>query len=126
MATLPITAKTVQLKLVYLLLGAGVLFGVGGAIGGVVAAVAMKVIGGKVDAVTTTKPKYTRVELNAAVVGKTTQEVLRLLGRPTSTDGLDPENTRWRYQYVCYDPVTGKADGWTIVRFVNNAAVKCD
>lgn len=126
MATMPLTTKTIQVNVVYLILGAGVLFGIGGAVGGGIAAVAMKVVGRKVDAVATAKPKYTRAELNAAVVGKTTQEVLQLLGTPSSTDGLDPENTRWRYQYVCYDPVTGKADGWTIVRFVNNSAVKCD
>lgn len=126
MATMPLTTKTIQVNVVYLLLGAGVIFGVGGAIGGVVAAVAMKVVGKGASTIAATKPKYSRAELNAAVVGKTTQEVLQILGRPYSTDGLDPQNTRWRYQYVCYDPVTDKTDGTTIVRFINNTAVQCD
>ena len=124
MATPPLTTKTVQLKLVYLLLGAGVLFGVGGAIGGVVAAVAMKVIGGKVDAVTTTKPKYTRIEFNDIVVGKTTEEVLKLVGKPGGTHGTNPEDSTWYYHNICYDPITGRSDQNTIVEFRKNIAVK--
>jgi len=89
MATLPITAKTVQLKLVYLLLGAGVLFGVGGAIGGVVAAVTTwAVMRRPATAVAVSQPtpkprqKYTREELKTLAVGKTEKQVIELLGQP--------------------------------------------
>lgn len=127
MATSPLTTKTVQLKLVYLLLGAGVLFGVGGAIGGVVAAVAMKVIGKGVSTATAApvpKPRYTRLEFNDAVVGKTTDEVLQLMGKPGGTTGTHPENGTWYYHNICYDPITGKSDQNTIVEFHRNIAVK--
>ena len=127
MTTQPISKKTVQLNVVYLILGAGVLFGIGGAVGGGIAAVAMKVVGRKVDAVVNNvqpapKPKYTREELRGVAIGKNEQEIMEMFGKPKTTSGSGGFGT-WYYDRICYDRVTDKADTFTGLKFQNGVVV---
>src|SRR5262249_9580619 len=63
-----------------------------------------------------TKQVYTREAFGTVVVGKTKDEVLKLLGQLESTiGGAGSEN--WRYLHVTTDPATGKADGSTTLWF---------
>ena len=54
------------------------------------------------------KKVYTREELRAAVVGKTTDEVLAILGKPNRTS--DSSVISWTYDEISRDPVSGKID----------------
>lgn len=57
---------------------------------------------------------YTRDEFRQAVLGKTPDEVLKLLGKPDRTDEDGPQ---WIYYDRRRDPLTGKIDELTFVRF---------
>jgi len=64
----------------------------------------------------TTKRIYTRDAFATVFVGKTKDEVLKLLGQPESTEGAaGAEN--WRYLQVTTDPGTGKTDDSTTLWF---------
>ena len=61
-----------------------------------------------------TKQVYTRDAFATLVVGKTKDEVLKILGQPESTnEGAES----WRYLEVTTDPVTGKTDHSTTLWF---------
>ena len=69
-------------------------------------------------AATTTAKVYTRDELRAMLMGKTTGEVIAAIGRPHNT--LDTGNSsRWDYRHISHDPVTGKADPGMVVHFTD-------
>ena len=65
--------------------------------------------------------RYTRAEFEEAVKGKTKAEVIELLGRPASTTG--GEGDTWKYDDVTTDPVSGKVDFATWIRFDNRGQV---
>jgi len=64
----------------------------------------------------TTKQVYTREAFATLVVGKTKDEVRKILGQPESTNG-GAGSESWRYLQVTTDPVTGKADHSTTLWF---------
>jgi outer membrane protein assembly factor BamE (lipoprotein component of BamABCDE complex) len=66
-----------------------------------------------VDTGTTTQI-YTRDALATLVVGKTKDEVVKLLGQPESTN---ERAGSWRYLEVTIDPMTGKTDHSTTLLF---------
>ena len=64
----------------------------------------------------TTKQVYTRDAFATIFVGKTKDEVRKLLGQPESTNG-GAGSESWRYLQVTTDPVTGKTDQSTTLWF---------
>jgi hypothetical protein len=61
--------------------------------------------------------KYTRQELKAAVTGKTPEEVIAILGRPTGTDdNPDGSPRKWHFRGRVLDPATGQYD-WAQLDF---------
>lgn len=66
----------------------------------------------KVEAKNEGKKTYKRDELEKSLVGKTEDEVIALIGKPTKTgDGL------WTYKELTTDPITNKQDADTWVYF---------
>jgi hypothetical protein len=54
-------------------------------------------------------PPMTRETFRSAVVGKTGDEVRRLLGKPRATYVYDNGTSAWIYHDRAYDPVAAKA-----------------
>ena len=67
----------------------------------------------------------TRDEFRAKVMGKTTDEVTDLVGKPDSVAASGGAAT-WTYRNVSRDPVTGKTDGPVSVHFRNGRVEKVD
>lgn len=65
----------------------------------------------------------TRDELKEAVMGKSKEEVRKLLGVPASTSETG-ERSRWRYDRISYDPVTDKIDARTVLFFSKEGKVR--
>lgn len=65
------------------------------------------------------KEKRTKEELAKALVGKTEDEVIKLVGRPDQTSEYGDGKTHWRYRgkELTYDPVSQKYHNVTIVTF---------
>ena len=121
-----VVAKTVQLKTLSLILGAGVLLGVGIAVGGAGATLVLKAGGKAVNAATkepAKKPTMTREECEQAFLGKTEEQVLKALGKPFYTSGSSGEGD-WSYSSLCYDAITGKPDKTTFIMFRNGIVVR--
>lgn len=72
---------------------------------------------------TTSAPKlWTREEFKALVLGKTTKEVLELVGPPADTSDQGGSYTKWRYRGVTRDTISGRTDG-SIYLYVKNDKV---
>lgn len=69
------------------------------------------------------KKTYTRDELRAAVVGKTKDEVVSLIGKPDRTEEPHKGNY-WSYWGVNIDPATGKRDASAYLYFDAEGRVK--
>jgi len=54
-------------------------------------------------------PAYTRAEFTALIMGKTTQEVLEVLGEPARRS-QDSEAEYWHYRQRTRDPLTDRTD----------------
>ncbi len=68
-------------------------------------------------------PTPTRDELQTRLIGKTPGEVKAILGTPSDTRGTGDDQT-WYYSNVARDPVTGKIDPTTFVRFESGRVVR--
>lgn len=62
--------------------------------------------------------KPTRDEFKKLVLGKTPDEVLKAVGKPSSRAD-DNGGERWFFVDPCYDPVSGSTDHWVPVIFRN-------
>lgn len=60
--------------------------------------------------------RLTREDFDKLVIGKTTDEVLRLAGKPDDTTKHSEESESWSYKNIAIDKVTGKT-GSAIVHF---------
>lgn len=69
------------------------------------------------------KESRSRDKFEAFVQGKTEDEVMSALGRPSSTSKI-MGSTFWRYEKITYDPVSQKMDYSTSVEFENGKATK--
>lgn len=69
------------------------------------------------------KKTYTRKEFKALVMGKTQDEVTKLLGKPDST-GETLGEPFWDYKNVTNDPASGKNDDSVRVFFVGGKVDK--
>lgn len=67
-------------------------------------------------AVTAAAKKYTRKEFETLVMGKTEDEVLAAVGKPSSTSN-NGGALRWYYSDMTIDPVTSKPDVYIQVCF---------
>lgn len=62
------------------------------------------------------KKTWTRQEFRDMLMGKTKEEVLSLAGKPYET--VEPgEGNYWMYDGITIDPINGKTDSLTWVRF---------
>ena len=75
-------------------------------------------------AATAGKKVYTRDEFRAAVMGKTQSEVIALLGKPDRTSEDTGSGPEWLYYDIRRDPLTGKLDQFTTVRFLHGRVVE--
>ncbi len=69
------------------------------------------------------KKTYTRAELWALLVGKTKSEVIAAVGKPHETKEREAGNY-WMYKQLTVDPVSGKVDYLTWVRFSADDTVR--
>lgn len=58
-----------------------------------------------------------RDELKNLIIGKSPEELLRELGRPTNTRERLHGNQSWTYENISYDPISGKQDQIIFVDF---------
>ncbi len=93
--------------------------GVLGCVGGYQAA---KVRSG--EAGPTGKQVYSREEFRAAVMGKTPEQILKLLGRPDQTSEDTGSGSEWVYYDRRRDPLTGKLDELTFITFLNGRVIE--
>jgi hypothetical protein len=63
-----------------------------------------------------TPKRMTREEFKAKVIGKTTKEILAVLGKPHNTNEYPNGKQTWIYKELTYDPITDKTD---ILAFVS-------
>lgn len=69
------------------------------------------------------KKVRTREELEKILAGKDRDQVLEIMGRPDRTyETSDGEN--WSYDRVARDPVSGKIDSFSTVRFGKDGRVR--
>jgi hypothetical protein len=62
-------------------------------------------------------------DARSTLYGKTQQEVIKLLGRPTGVDARDSANIeRWRYRNVVRHPATGRTVSMAVV-FRGNSVI---
>jgi outer membrane protein assembly factor BamE (lipoprotein component of BamABCDE complex) len=69
--------------------------------------------------------RFTREEFRKLLMGKTKDEVLATIGKPTST-GHSGSDEFWYYDNKCYDPISGKPDYFVPVQFRGNVVVDID
>ena len=69
------------------------------------------------------KQIYTRNEFRGAVIGKRQEQVLAAVGKPDRTKEDTGAGVEWIYYDTCRDPLTGKIDPFTYVRFFNGIVV---
>ena len=67
---------------------------------------------------------FTREEFKAAVLGKTKDQILTLLGKPDSTSGGRSDG--WSYNRITVDPISGKTDTRTWVWFNGDTVDRID
>jgi hypothetical protein len=66
------------------------------------------------------KKTYPRDEFHKLVVGKTKDEILKLLGKPENTSDSTYISPYWTYHKITVDPVTDKVDAWVLVYFTGD------
>lgn len=100
-----------------LIAGAGGL--VVGGLGGCVAGYQV----GKGGGLPADKKVYSREEFRSLVMGKTPDEVTKVLGKPVSTSDKGDGQPTWYYENLSRDPASGRLDSWIAVRFANGVVV---
>jgi len=73
------------------------------------------------DPATVAKQIRDRADLETLVKGKTKQEVLGLLGKPSTTSGGEFDS--WVYHDIARDPITGKTDWFVTIVFGRDGIV---
>ncbi|HLO66312.1 MAG TPA: hypothetical protein VK188_04795 [Holophaga sp.] len=68
--------------------------------------------------------KLPRDQFRQAVLGRSMQEVLALLGRPERTNQMS--HTFWTYRHRTFDPVTGRLDWSASIQFTGSYADRVD
>lgn len=66
---------------------------------------------------TPAKKVYTREEFKALVVGKSQDEIMKLLGRPAKTSEYGDGTTGWKYEGITVDPISQKMDNTAYADF---------